>query len=412
MVAYWPVGPTSTFGEKNMTYSGGGYGQQPGQGGYGQPDYSQQGYGQQGYGQPAQQPQQGYGQQGYGQPAQQPQQQGYGQQPQGYGQQGYGQQPDYSQQGYGQQGYGQQYGGYPQQPAAPSKPLDLALIASIATAALGVITFLLGFLEFTSLGGQYSSKTIDFNGFSTPGATGLGLALAAGVAGGLSLISKGNTGRTPAAALASAAFLILLFGAFAWNDELYGDLSYGFWIALVFALLTAAAAVVLVLIDAGIVKNPAAVAAAAAASASADASATAAPSADAAQASAAEQPAVSSPSLPAAPSAQAPSAQAPSAQSQWPSYGGYQAPAPSGYQAPGAPSTPSAPAAPAAPATTGFQAPGASAAPSNPGASASPDEVTTAFGQSASSSATQAFGSPATPQHGSHSTEGENKQGQ
>ena len=192
-----------------MTYSGGGYGQQPGQGGYGQPDYSQQGYGQQGFGQPGQP-----GQQGYGQPAQQPAQQGgYGQQP---AQQGYGQQPDYSQQGYGQQGYGQgypqqqghgqQYGGFPQAPAAPSKPLDLALVLSIATAALGVITFLLGFLTFSDSSTEILGRTFDgaVNAFTGPPLTALTLALAAGVAAGLSLISKGNTGRTPAAALALA----------------------------------------------------------------------------------------------------------------------------------------------------------------------------------------------------------------
>ncbi|QRY86196.1 DUF5336 domain-containing protein [Tsukamurella tyrosinosolvens] len=249
-----------------MTYSGGGYGQQPGQGGYGQPDYSQQGYGQQGFGQP--------GQQGYGQPAQQPAQQGgYGQQP---AQQGYGQQPDYSQQGYGQQGYGQgypqqqgygqQYGGFPQAPAAPSKPLDLALVLSIATAALGVITFLLGFLTFSDSSTEILGRTFDgaVNAFTGPPLTALTLALAAGVAAGLSLISKGNTGRTPAAALAVAGFISLLFGLFTWEN-----LVYGYWIALVFSLFTAAAAVVLVLVDAGIVKNPAA-----AETATADAAAT------------------------------------------------------------------------------------------------------------------------------------------
>nr|WP_068524212.1 DUF5336 domain-containing protein [Tsukamurella tyrosinosolvens]KZL96824.1 hypothetical protein AXX05_15115 [Tsukamurella tyrosinosolvens] len=236
-----------------MTYSGGGYGQQPGQGGYGQPDYSQQGYGQQGFGQP--------GQQGYGQPAQQPAQQGgYGQQP---AQQGYGQQPDYSQQGYGQQGYGQgyqqqqgygqQYGGFPQAPAAPSKPLDLALVLSIATAALGVITFLLGFLTFAEREIGLGSTTISVNGFEHSALIGLTLALVAGISAGLSLIARGNTGRTPAAALALGAFVSLLFGLFTWTD-----LAYGFWIAFAFSLFTAAAAVVLVLVDAGIVKNPAA----------------------------------------------------------------------------------------------------------------------------------------------------------
>ncbi|MGC5025237.1 DUF5336 domain-containing protein [Tsukamurella sp. DT100] len=375
-----------------MTYSGGGYGQQPGQGGYGQqPDYSQQGYGQQGYGQPGQPAQQGGG---YGQPAQQG---GYGQP----AQQGYGQQPDYSQQGYGQQGfgqgypqqqgYGQQYGGFPQAPAAPSKPLDLALVLSIATAALGVITFLLGFLTFSDSSTEILGRTFDgaVNAFTGPPLTALTLALAAGVAAGLSLISKGNTGRTPAAALAVAGFISLLFGLFTWEN-----LVYGYWIALVFSLFTAAAAVVLVLVDAGIVKNPAAVAAAAeTATADAAASATAAPAATDAP---------SAPSNPAAPAAAPVQQEQQAAQSQWPSYGGYQAPASSGYQAPA-----STPSTPAAPATTGFPS-----APSNPGASASPDEVTTAFGQ-ASTASTQAFGSPSTPQYGSHSSDDENKpQGQ
>ncbi len=365
-----------------MTYSGGGYGQQPGQGGYGQqPDYSQQGYGQ-----PAQPAQQGGG---YGQPAQQ----GYGQP----AQQGYGQQPDYSQQGYGQQGfgqqgypqqqgYGQQYGGFPQAPAAPAKPLDLALVLSIATAALGVITFLLGFLTFAEREIGLGSTTISVNGFEHSALIGLTLALVAGISAGLSLIARGNTGRTPAAALALGAFVSLLFGLFSWTD-----LAYGFWIAFAFSLFTAAAAVVLVLVDAGIVKNPAAVAAAAeTATADAAASATAAPAAT-------EAP--SAPSNPATPAAAPVQQEQQAAQSQWPSYGGYQAPASSGYQAPA-----STPSTPAAPATTGF--------PSNPGASAAGDEVTTAFGQ-ASSASTQAFGSPSAPQHGSHSSGDENKpQGQ
>jgi hypothetical protein len=127
-----------------------GYGQQPPQGGYGQPGYDQ-GYGQQGqqpqpgqpgyghpqqggyappaYGQPGydqgyggQQGQGGYGQQGYAPPAygQPGYDQGYGGQ-QGYGQQGGYQQPydqGYDGGGYDQQGYGQQQGwggGYQQQ---------------------------------------------------------------------------------------------------------------------------------------------------------------------------------------------------------------------------------------------------------------------------------------------------------
>lgn len=362
-----------------MTYSGG-YGQQPGQGGYGQQP-GQQGYGQPGYGQ--QQGQGGYGQpaqQGYGQPAQQGYgQPGYGQQQGGYGQpaqQGYGQQP--AQQGYQgypqQQGYGQQYGGYPQAPAAPSKPLDLALVLSIATAALGVITFLLGFLDFQSVDG--SIRTVSVNGFNGSALVGLALVLAAGVSAGLSLISKGNTGRTPAAALAISGFLVLLFGLFTWEY-----LAYGFWIALVFALLTAAAATVLVLVDSGIITNPAE-AAKTADAATADATATAAasaPVADAGQsapAPAADQSATSSPSQPAA---------------QWPSYGSYQPPA----------------SAPSAPASSGYGSPAAPAAPSNPGASASGDDVTTAFAPN-----TQAFGSPSTPGHGAHSVGGDDKQGQ
>jgi hypothetical protein len=121
-----------------------GYGQQPPQGGYGQPGYDQ-GYGQQGqqpqpgqpgyghpqqggyappaYGQPGydqgyggQQGQGGYGQQAYAPPAygQPGYDQGYGGQ-QGYGQQGGYQQPydqGYDGGGYDQQGYGQQQGGW------------------------------------------------------------------------------------------------------------------------------------------------------------------------------------------------------------------------------------------------------------------------------------------------------------
>ncbi|MBS4104715.1 DUF5336 domain-containing protein, partial [Tsukamurella paurometabola] len=138
---------------------------------------------------------------------------------------------------------------------APSKPLDLALVLSIATAALGVITFLLGFLNFferTVSAGSFSASA-SASGLESPTEPLLVLLLAAGIAAGLSLISKGSTGRTPAAALAVAGFLGFLVGIFSWEN-----LAYGYWIALVFSLFTAAAAVVLVLVDAGIVKNPAA----------------------------------------------------------------------------------------------------------------------------------------------------------
>lgn len=355
-----------------MTYSGGygqqpgqgGYGQQPGQpaqGGYGQPDYGQQ-QGQGGYGQPA--PQGGYGQPGYGQ-----QQGGYGQPaPQGYGQapQGYGQ-------GYPQQGYGQQYGGYQQQaPAAPAKPIDLALVLSITTAALGVITFLLGFLPFAE-GYDRSGSVVNANAFELAiggPIVALALLLAGGISAGLSLISKGNTGRTPAAALAIAGFLVLLFGLFTWNN-----LAYGFWIGLVFGLLTAVAATVLVLVDSGIIANPADAAKDADATA-ADSSAPATAATPAATDSSQAQAPTSSPSQPAA---------------QWPSYG-------SSYQPSSTPSS-------QAPAASGYPAP--PAAPSNPGASASSDDVTTAFTPS-----TQSFGSPAAPTHGAHSVEGEDKPGQ
>jgi hypothetical protein len=93
------------------------YGQQPPQGGYGQPGYDQQGYGQPGqpgYGHPQQG---GYGQGGYG-GGQQGYDPGYGQQQGGYGQQAYAQ-PGYAQPGY-DQGYGPQYG----QPGGYQQPYD------------------------------------------------------------------------------------------------------------------------------------------------------------------------------------------------------------------------------------------------------------------------------------------------
>ena len=129
-------------------YDQGGYGAQQG-GGYGdQQGYGQQGQpGQPGYGQQGGQQQGGYDQGGYGQQAYAPpgygQQGGYGAGPgyeQGYGQQqGYGQgqydqgyDAGYDQQGYGQQGYGQQgyappgYGqqGYGQQGGSATLSLD------------------------------------------------------------------------------------------------------------------------------------------------------------------------------------------------------------------------------------------------------------------------------------------------
>ncbi|MFC7755716.1 DUF5336 domain-containing protein [Tsukamurella soli] len=146
--------------------------------------------------------------------------------------------------------------------------MDLGRILSIAVAAAGVITFLTGFLEFFSQteSSALISITRTANGFQTPLLTALGLVLAAGVSGGLSLVSRNHTGRTPAAGLAVAGFLTLLFGSF----EISGA-SFGLWIALVFALLTAGAAVGLVLVEAGIVGGPAA---SAASSTGADASAT------------------------------------------------------------------------------------------------------------------------------------------
>ena len=45
----------------------------------------------------------------------------------------------------------------------------------------------------------------------------------------------GMVSGSAAAADVNLAKVDAAVGAFAWNDNLYGDLSYGFWIALVFA---------------------------------------------------------------------------------------------------------------------------------------------------------------------------------
>ncbi|MGJ0119487.1 DUF5336 domain-containing protein [Williamsia sp. MIQD14] len=250
------AGQQPTYGQPGQPGQQGyqGYGQQPGQGGqpgYGQPQQpgqggAQQGYGQQpAYGQPGQQGYQGYGQQ----PGQQGVQQGYGQQP---GQQGYGQQP------WGQQAWGQgaQGGQQPWGQPAPAKKPSQGLPAAIGTylvyilTALGLVNLFLGFANGISFGDTAGSSTLFQSIIGVP----LLVLAGAGLIAGTTLLPN-ITGKVShiVAPLSVVAALMALFQIVTLPEGVSAGI--GSILLLVFGLIQAVVAVVLLLVDAKVLKT-------------------------------------------------------------------------------------------------------------------------------------------------------------
>ncbi len=250
-----------------MSYQpGGGYGQQPGASG--------QPYGQQ---------YSGYGQQSGGQQAPQ----SYGQPSYGGGQQSYGQQPQQSQQSPGRYGYG----AAPSTPAASGGhglPANVQLILAAAVGGLGLLAMFCGFLAGASAGEQ---SVPVFGSGSQFGAPYIAIVVAAFLA--LTYFLPG--GKTPpvavVAALTVAGTVVTLFAMVAKGDSGF-DTGSGAIILLVAGILMSIAAVLWLLIDAGLVKT---------------AGTTTSPSAG----------------TPAASAAPTPTPSAPSSEPQAPSYGSY-----------------------------------------------------------------------------------------
>ncbi|TLG06324.1 hypothetical protein FEK35_18355 [Nocardia cyriacigeorgica] len=135
----------------------------------------------------------------------------------------------------------------------------LPFFLTIGVAALGVISFLFGFLPFQgakeggSLSGSGSDETENaFNSMFgiTPLLT---IVLIAALLAGLSLLPKQNWNGA-AAAVSVAAFFGLLFQSF--NQFEGVELQWGAWVLLFFVFVQAAIAVAVLLFEAGIIKLP------------------------------------------------------------------------------------------------------------------------------------------------------------
>ncbi|BDU08583.1 DUF5336 domain-containing protein [Nocardia cyriacigeorgica] len=129
----------------------------------------------------------------------------------------------------------------------------LPFFLTIGVAALGVITFLLGFLPFMGPDGDFRGEADSLNAFVSGNTALLALALLGGALAGLSLLPKQNwTGV--AAAVSVTAFLGVLFQSFSFPEGTKAE--FGVWVLLFFVFVQAAIAVAVVLFEAGIIKLP------------------------------------------------------------------------------------------------------------------------------------------------------------
>ncbi|WP_067698146.1 DUF5336 domain-containing protein [Nocardia jejuensis] len=151
-------------------------------------------------------------------------------------------------------GYGSQPSGGPAAgSSATAAGKGLPFFLTVGVAALGVLTFLLGFAPYVGIEGIGSDHTSSL--FSGPGGGAVvSLLLFAGLLAGLSLLPKQDWLGVAAAASLSG-FLGILFGSFA-LDDLY-SLKWGGWIILFFSFVQAVLAVLAVLFQSGIIKAPA-----------------------------------------------------------------------------------------------------------------------------------------------------------
>jgi hypothetical protein len=134
--------------------------------------------------------------------------------------------------------------------APESSAKGLPFYLTVGVAALGVISFLLGFTPYVSV--QAVSTSRDF--FETGGLTPLlALLLLSAIFAGLSLLPTQKWAGAAAAA-ATAGLLGLLFQSFNLGDG--ASLAWGAWVVLFLALVQTVAAVAAVLFEAGILTPP------------------------------------------------------------------------------------------------------------------------------------------------------------
>ncbi|MGY0501632.1 DUF5336 domain-containing protein [Nocardia sp. FBN12] len=143
--------------------------------------------------------------------------------------------------------------------SSPAKGLPFILTA--ATAGLGVLTFLLGFLPYigsepTTIGGTTIGTDVTFSLFEWSGNGAiLALLLVAGLLAGVSLLPKQDL-LGVAAATALAGFLTLVIVTFVGAPD-GSELEIGAYLVLVLGFATAAVAVAGLLFKLGIIKAPA-----------------------------------------------------------------------------------------------------------------------------------------------------------
>ena len=124
-------------------------------------------------------------------------------------------------------GYGQPQGS--QAPKAPKAPMDRSAMLGYAAAALGLLSFVWGFLDWLSIGNSSGS------GYATLGQAVVGLSVAAGLVAGGAVLEKKSLGTVPAA-LAVAAALVALGVLVSHGDP---DASIGLILAFITTLVQA-----------------------------------------------------------------------------------------------------------------------------------------------------------------------------
>ena len=153
--------------------------------------------------------------------------------------------------------------GYPGAPAAPAGR-GLSFMLDIAVAALGVLSFLLGFAPYAKEGessgdGLFSGKKDSINFFENMGvgvgAVGLALLLTAALIAAFGLLPRQSGNGPVVAALSLAGFATTLFLMFSITTGL--DVGAGLILVLVTSFLQSGAAIGSLLASSGIIKPPA-----------------------------------------------------------------------------------------------------------------------------------------------------------
>jgi hypothetical protein len=165
-------------------------------------------------------------------------------------------------QGPGTSAYGQQSPGYGAAPApreGPRQGKGLPFFLHIGVIALGVISFLLGFMPYISgssaqLGGESISISASFDFFETNGVLSISLLLAAALVAALGMLPKQEIHEGVVASLSIVGFVSLLFQMVALPGE--ANIGFGLIIVLVTSFLQTVIAIAALLFAAGVIKPP------------------------------------------------------------------------------------------------------------------------------------------------------------